>query len=136
MKRNLIFLIIGLILFALGGYQNIQYEEHSLLVDATVTDIKSKDDPDGGYTHVYYGSYTVDGTEYTDQKLTTKYTNTMMPEDLFVGDTVELRVYPEKPGKKVAEGGIFITVGVVMTVYNAIVLHKHRKRAKAQAKAE
>ncbi len=135
MKRNIIFLCIGLILFILGGYQNIQYEEHSLLVDATVTDIETEEDIDSGYEHVYYGSYTVEGKEYTDIKLTTRYTNSMMPEELFVGDTVEIRVYPDDPGKMVAEGGLFITAGVIMTVYNSVKIHKIRKRAKEE-KAE
>lgn len=132
MKRNIIFLCIGIILFALGGYQNIQYEEHSLLVDATVTDIKTEEDLDSGYKHVYYGSYIVDGKEYKDIELITRYTNSMMPENLFVGDTVEIRVYPDNPAKKVAEGGIFLTVGAVLIVYNSVVIHKKRKIAKAQ----
>lgn len=42
--KNIIFLVIGIILFTLGGYQNTIYEEKSLIVKATVTDIKTKEE--------------------------------------------------------------------------------------------
>ena len=129
--KNIIFLVIGIILFTLGGYQNTIYEEKSLIVKATVTDIKTKEDYDSGYSHTYYGSYTVDGKTYKNKKLTTYYTNSSFPEDLFVGDTYKIRVYPDNPEKEVAEGGIFITVGVILIVYNSVVLYKRRKRNKA-----
>ena len=130
--KNIIWLIIGLILFGLGGYQNTQYEEHSLLVTATITDIKTVDDTGDGptsYKHTYYGEYTVDGTLYTNKKLTTTYTNSSWP-DLHTGDTVEIRVKADNPSKKEPEGGFVITVGVLITVYNAYVLIKRKKAKK------
>lgn len=83
MKKNIIFLIVGIILFSLGGYQNIQYEEKSLTVKATITNIKTKDDTDDGptsYKHTYYGKYTVDGKKYSNKQLTTRYTSSHIPE--------------------------------------------------------
>ncbi len=132
MKKNIVWLFVGLILFALGGYQNTQYEDNSLLVSATITDIKTKDDTDDGpisYKHTYYGEYTVDGKHYSNKKLTTKYTSTSLP-DLSRGDTIEIRVNPNNPDKQVAEGGLFIVGGFVLIIYNSIVLIKSKKKNK------
>ena len=135
MKIHIILLIIGIVLFFLGGYQNVQYEEHSLLVNATITEIKTIDDTDDGpitYKHTYYGMYTVDGKEYTDKKLATRYTSSFIP-DQKKGDTVEIRVYPDNPEKQVAEGGLFSVLGTGLIVYAGIVLFKKRKARKMEA---
>ena len=74
MKKSIIFLIVGIILLSIGYYQNTKYEKKSIVVNATITRIKSVDDTDDGpisYRHTYYGSYTVNGKEYTDKKLET-----------------------------------------------------------------
>ena len=118
-------------MFSLGGYQNMQYEEHSIIVDAKITDIKTVDDTDGGpvsYKHTYYGSYTINGKEYTNKKLTTKYTGSFM-SDLHRGDTIEIRVDPSNPNHKVADGGLFIVGGFVLIVYSGIILYKRKKSA-------
>ena len=110
MKKNIVWLVVGIILFSLGGYQNIQYEEKSLLVNATITDIKTVDDTDDGpisYKHTYYGEYTIDGKCYSNKKLTTKYTSSHLPDDK-IGSTIGIHVNPENPNKQVAEGGLFI----------------------------
>lgn len=86
MKKQIIILIVGIVMFALGGYQNIQYEEHSLVIDAVITDIETDYDSDDvtSYSHTYYGEYTVEGKKYTNVKLKTSYTNSSSP-DLFCG---------------------------------------------------
>lgn len=130
MKRNVIWLIIGLVILALGGYQNVRYEEHSLLVTAVITDVKTEDDTDDGptsYKHTYYGDYVVDGETYTDKKLDTSYTGSHIP-DKHAGDTVEIRVYPDNPAVQVAEGALFIMVGLALTIFNGIKVHKFRKQ--------
>ena len=132
MKKNKIWLIIGIIIFILGSYQNTQYEEHSLIVDATITRVKTVDDTDDGpisYEHTYYGDYTVDGKEYTNKKLAKKYNSSHIP-DLHEGDTIEIRVNPDKPSKMVPEGGWFIMVGFGITIYNIIMIVRAKKRIK------
>ena len=134
MKKNTIWLIIGIIIFIMGAYQNTQYEEHSLNVEATITRVKTVDDTDDGpisYKHTYYGDYTVDGKEYTNKKLDTKYNSSHIP-DLHEGDTIEIKVYPDNPSKKVAEGGIFIMLGFGIMIYNIIVIVQAKKRRKKE----
>ena len=129
MKKNTIWLIVGIVLFIMGSYQNTQYEEHSLTVSATITSVKTVDDTDDGpisYKHTYYGDYTVDGKQYTNKKLESKYNSSHIP-DLHKGDTIEIRVYPDNPSKKVPEGGWFITVGFIMVVYNIIKIRKLKR---------
>lgn len=131
MKKHIILLIIGIILFSLGGYQNIQYEEHSLVVNATITNIETVNDTDDGpisYKHTYYGNYTANGKEYKNKKLTTKYTSSSLP-DFYNDGTVEIRVYPDNPEIKVAEGGLFIMGGFALMIYGGVVLYMNRKQA-------
>ena len=130
MKKHIILLIVGIILFSLGIYQNIQYEEKSLLVSATITDIKTEDDTDDGpisYKHIYYGEYTIDGKYYSNKKLATKYTNSHLP-DHKIGNTIEIHVNSKNPNKQVAEGGLFIMGGFVLIIYNSIFLIKLKKK--------
>ena len=134
MNKNAIFLIIGIILFILGGYQNIQYEENSLTVPATVTNVKTRDDTDGGpttYKHTYYGEYEVDGKKYENVKLDTAYTSSYTPK-YSVGDQLKIKVYPDNPDTKVPEGGIFLTVGLIMAVWNLVLLVKSKKAKEAE----
>ena len=129
MKKNIVWLLIGLILLALGGYQNTQYEENSLLVSATITDIKTVEDTDDGpisYKHTYYGEYTVDGKHYSNKKLETKYTSSHLP-DLSRGNTIEIHVNPDNPDKQVAEGGLFIMGGFALIIYNSIAIALRKK---------
>ena len=135
MRNTVIFLIIGIILMSIGFYRFIQYEDHSVVVNAVVTDIKTKDTTDDEYVHTYYGKYTVNGKEYTDVKLEKSYSASSFDYKYHVGDTIEVRVNPENPAKKVSDGGFFSTVGFVIVVYNAVVLNKYRKAIKA-AQAE
>ena len=130
MNKNVIWLLVGILLFTLGLFQNIKYEEGSIKVDAEITRIKTRDDPDGDYIHTYYGSYEVDGVVYEDQKLDTYYGGDYIPPKS-KGDTIRITVDPEKPERKVAEGGIFGTVGLVIVVYNIVKLVK-AKKAKEQ----
>jgi hypothetical protein len=60
MKKYIIALIAGIVLFSLGAYQFIQYEENSLTVTATISDIETVE-TDDGYRYPYYVDYTVDG---------------------------------------------------------------------------
>lgn len=126
MKKSVIILIVGLVVFFLGVYQNYQYEEQSLKVKATITDIETEDDDDGGYKHTYYGKYEVDGKTYKNKKLQTRYDNSYMP-DKSVGDTIKITVDPENPNRKVAEGGIFGVVGLIMTVCGIVMVVKDKK---------
>lgn len=129
MNRNFIFLIVGIVVLSLGFYQNTKYEEGSVIVNAVVTRIETKtDSDDGSVKETYYGDYTVDGKEYKDIKLASKYNNY-----LTYGDTVEIRVYPDNPGKTVPEGGLFAVIGLVIIVYNGYVLYKQRKARKLAA---
>lgn len=136
MKKALIILIVGAILAGLGFYQFVQYEENSIVVDAVVTDIKTKEDSEGDFIHTYYGKYTVNGKEYTNVKLQKGYSESRYDYNLHVGDTVELRVNPQNPAKKVAEGGLFGTVGLVMVVYGAVLRSNAKKAAKASQTVE
>ena len=126
MKKHMIILIVGLVLFFLGAYQNYKYEEQSLKVKATITDIETKDDPDGGYRHTYYGKYKVDGKTYRNKKLQTKYDNAYVPDEA-IGDTIKITVDPENPNRKVAEGGVFGVVGLIMTVCGIVMCVKNKK---------
>ncbi len=131
MKKHIIILVVGLTLFFLGVCQNFKYEEQSLKVKATITDIKTKDDPDGDYIHTYYGKYEVDGKTYKNKKLYTEYGGSYEPNKS-VGDTIKITVDPDNPNKKAAEGGVFGTVGLIMTVCGIVMLVKDKK-AKEQA---
>ena len=135
MKRNLIFLIVGVVLFTVGLCLNLRYEETSIVVQATVTDIDTKETSDGEYRHVYYGEYTVDGKIYENKKLTTQYSDSETPDELLVGDVIALRVSPDNPNRKMWEGGFLGAVGLVLTVWNAVVLYRRCKQAKALAEA-
>lgn len=132
MKKHIIILIIGIVVFGMGIYQNTQYEENSLMVTATITDIKTVDETDEGpisYEHTYYGEYTVDGEEYSNKKLKTSHTSSITP-DFNEGDTIDIRVQIDDPSKKVAEGGLFIVGGFTVTIYSIVVLIKNRKQLK------
>lgn len=131
-KKNIIWLIVGIVVFVMGSYQNIQYEENSLIVSATVTDVKTTDETDDGpisYEHVYYGEYEVDGKMYSDKNLATRHTSDHKPE-YPVGSQIEIKVYPDNPGKKVAEGGIFLMVGFGLIIWNSVMLYKIKKAGK------
>ena len=131
MKRNIVWLIVGIVVFSLGLYQFWQYEENSLEVSAVITDIKSRE-TDDGYRHVYYGEYTVDGEKYTDVKLDSGYTDSMFP-DRVVGDTVDIVVSASSPGGKMTEGGFFGVVGLALMLYNGIKLYGAKKNNKNAA---
>lgn len=136
--KNLIFLIVGIIMFSLGAYQNTQYEENSLIVMATITHVETTDETDDGpisYKHTYYGEYTVDGKLYTDKKLGSSYTSSSFPPNVR-GDLIEIRINPENPDKKVAEGGLFATAGFVLIIYNGIKVLGSRKTKKEETTAE
>lgn len=128
MKKYTILLIIGIVIFVLGGYQNIQYEDHSLVVAATITDIKTVDNSDGptSYSHTYYGDYSVEGINYTHKKLKTSHTGYSYP-DLSRGDIIEIIVDPDNPGKRVTDGGLFVMGGLGLIVYSTVVLIKKHK---------
>ncbi len=128
MNKQKLWLIIGIVLFLIGTFLNAQYEEHSLTVDATITDIKTEYNSDdaGSYQHTYYGEYTIDGKTYT-KRLTTSYTDDSTPK-YHKGSTMEIKVYPENPSIKMPEGGLFCVVGFVLAVYNGYILWKNRKQ--------
>lgn len=130
MRKAMLFLVVGVVIFIIGLCLNIRYEDHSLVVEATVTHIKTKDSTDGDYRHVYYGEYTVDGKTYKDQKLTADYSGTEYDTSMSVGDTYEMRVNPNKPARKMMEGGFFGVVGLLMAVYGGIQVHRYRKAEK------
>ncbi len=135
MKTHIIFLVIGIVLVSLGFVQFWQYENNSITVEATITDIKThevNDDSTDRYRYTYYGDYTVDGKEYKNVKLKTEYSSEMYPDN-HVGDKMELVVNAENPGRKMTEGGIFGTVGLVMVVWNAIAIAKVKKANKETA---
>ncbi|MBR5570744.1 MAG: hypothetical protein IKW10_07635 [Oscillospiraceae bacterium] len=130
MKKNRLWLIIGIIIFVLGLYQNNIYENESVKVKAVITDIKVEDDTDdASFRYIYYGDYTVNGKTYTHKKLKTEYGSYSTP-NRFTGETISLRVYPDHPGRQVSEGGVFGVVGLVLIVWNAVALRKAKKQEK------
>ena len=126
MKKHLIILIVGVVLLVLGLCLNLQYEGKGVLVEAVVTDIDTTKTSDGEYRHVCYGEYEVDGKTYT-KKLTTLYSSTDRLDSLSVGDTYEMRISPDNPGKKMLEGGFFGVVGLVMAVWGGVSLRRDKK---------
>ena len=126
MKKSVVFLFIGIVLTCLGFYQFWQYENNSVTVEATVSDIETKEgdsDSASAFRHIYYGDYTVDGKEYKNKKLATRYSNEYMP-DMHIGDKIEIVVDASNPGRRMTEGGIFGMVGLVMVVWNAVAISK------------
>ena len=124
----MLWLIIGIILFVLGGYQNNFYKNESVQVKAVIKDIKTDEDyEDNSYEHRYYGDYTINGKTYKNKKLKTEYGGSSSP-DKARGETITIRVYPENPGRQVSDGGIFITVGVIMIIWNIVALRKAKKQ--------
>lgn len=130
MRKAMTFLMVGVVIFIIGLCLNIRYEDYSLVVEATVTEIKTRQTSDGDYRHVYYGEYTVDGKTYEDQKLTANYSNTEYDTSMSVGDTYEMRVNPHKPARKVMEGGLFGVVGLLLAVYGGVQVRRYRKAEK------
>ncbi len=132
MKVKIICLIIGIVLTVLGFIQFWNYENSSITVEATVTEIRdrvqSMDDV-CDYRYVYYGEYTVDGEKYEKVKLKTEQTNDPEPKHK-IGDKLEIVVDSKNPGHKMAEGGVFGTVGIVMIVWNMIALCNVKKKEK------
>lgn len=127
MNKNTLWLIIGIIVFVLGAYQNSIYENESAKVKAVITDIKTRDDSeDTSYQHTYYGEYTINGKTYKNQKLKTEYGG--YSPDKSKGDTITIRVYPDHPEWQVPEGGLFGVVGLVLIVWNAVALRKNKKQ--------
>jgi hypothetical protein len=134
-KTNLICLIIGIILASLGFYQFWQYENNSITVEAIITEIDSReinDDTTDRYEFKYYGNYTVNGKEYKNVQLKKEYSSEMMP-DYHTGDKLEIVVNADNPGRKMSEGGFFGTVGLVMIVWNGVILSKAKKTNQAAA---
>ena len=126
MKLHRICLWVGIAVFVLGLVLNVRYEEKSVAVKATITDIDTAKTSDGEYRHVCYGEYEVDGKTYT-KKLTTLYSSTDRLDSLSVGDTYEMRISPDNPGKKMLEGGFFGVVGLVMAVWGGVSLRRDKK---------
>lgn len=125
--KKLILLLLGIVILVVGCHKNIQYEDHSIVVNATVTEIDTDQDLDTyRYTHHYYGDYTVDGTEYTHKLLDTKYTDSSRSGS-YVGDTIEIRVNPDKPNRRSTDGGLFIVGGVVLIVFGIVAIKEQRK---------
>jgi hypothetical protein len=48
--------------------------------------------------------------------------------DPHVGDTVEMKVSPDHPGRKMTEGGIFGVAGLLLALYGGISLCRNKKR--------
>lgn len=133
MKKFIIWLVVGIILFGLGGYQNIKYENLFVDVDATVTNINTVDDSDDGptgYKHIYYGEYTLDGKKYTDVELTTKYTSSISP-DHPEGSTISIRVNPDDPSGDASDGGLLIVAGFIVIGWSIVILVKAKKNKDA-----
>ncbi|WP_195450999.1 DUF3592 domain-containing protein [Anaeromassilibacillus sp. 1001302B_160321_C8] len=100
--------------------KNSGYEIEARIVDVVV---KEEHDSDMIYyydTYTVYANYTIDGKDYSHVKVG-KYT-----EPKYVGDTITVVVNPEEPGAKMAEGGIFATVGFVMIV--GVIVSKAKKK--------
>lgn len=132
--KKIFWLLVSIVILILGFYQNNRYEYHSITVNATVTKVDTYRDDDEGpikYHHTYYGKYTVNGKTYKNKKLASNYTDADRPSHP-KGSTIEIRVNSKNPDKKVPEGGIFIVVGVLMTIYNFITLSGNRTETTAE----
>ncbi len=125
-KKSTIILVIGIIIFSLGAYQNIRYEDakdSGYSVEATVTRVKVHEHDDGD-TYTLWGEYEKDGKTYSNVKLG------LFTEYRKVGEIVKLVVNPDAPTKKMAEGGLFGVIGLVITVAALIRKHKEKKAEK------
>ena len=121
-------LIIGVIIFVLGGYQNNLYEQakaNGYEVEAEIVEVIVEREVDEilDYTYAVYADYTVDGKKYTHIRIG-EYTS---PK--YVGKKITVVVNPENPDKMMAEGGIFLTFGFVAAIGAAIskIIVKNKK---------
>ena len=133
MKVKIICLVIGIVLTVLGFIQFWNYENRSITVEATITEIRDRVqtmDDVYDYRYVYYGEYTVDGEKHEMVRLKSEHSNDPAPKHK-VGDKLEIVVDKKDPGHKMAEGGVFGTVGIVMIAWNMIALCNDKKKKKA-----
>ena len=134
-------LLLGIVVFLLGSIQPMRYENaiaNGYEVDAKIVDIENVEDYDVVEEcdvteyHIYV-DYTVDGEEYTHVKAE----ETENRDKYRVGDTMKLVVNPDKPGKKMFDGGILATIGMLITGYGIFcIVSDRRKKKKAMTKAE
>ena len=138
MKKNpsasALILLIGIVIFWLGSIQPMRYEfakTDGYEVDAKIVAIEAVEDYDVVEEcdvteyHIYV-DYTVDGEEYTHVKAE----ETENRDKYRVGDTMKLVVNPDKPGKKMFEGGILATVGVLTSGFGTICVIDDKKKKK------
>ena len=134
-------LLLGIVVFLLGSIQPMRYENaiaNGYEVDAKIVDIEIVEDYDVVEEcdvteyHIYV-DYTVDGEEYTHIKAEEK----TKLNGLWVGDTMKLVVNPNKPEKKMFDGGILATAGLLIIGYGIYcVIQDKRKKKKAALEAE
>ena len=118
--KKLLLLLLGIVLLFIGCSKNTEYEDRSVIVNATITEIDSDQDLDTyRYKHRFYGDYTIDGKEYTHKLLDTKYTDSSYSGS-YVGATMEIRVKRDKPNRRSTDGGLFIVGGIVLIVCGII----------------
>lgn len=134
-------LLLGIVVFLLGSIQPMRYENaiaNGYEVDAKIVDIENVEDYDVVEEcdvteyHIYV-DYTVDGEEYTHVKAE----ETENRDKYRVGDTMKLVVNPDKPGKKMFDGGILATAGMLIIGYGIYcVIADKRKKKKAALEPE
>ena len=126
-------IVVGVIIFLIGCIQPAKYEqakETGYEVDATIVEVKIKEEPDmeGGpdsTSYTVYADYEVDGKKYEHIKVG-KYYDT---NEYYVGKVIKVVVNPNSPGSPMYEGGILCIVGFFVIVGGIIVKIKQKKKA-------
>ncbi|MBE6928585.1 MAG: hypothetical protein E7467_08935 [Ruminococcaceae bacterium] len=134
MKSSTLLLLVGILLFTIDFFINMDYEDaraKGYEIEATITRIDVRESNDAGMDDIYvaYGEYEVDGRTYTNKRLG------HCGEDDYVGGKMTVVVDPDDPGDTEFEGGVLAVVGFIMMIVALIWKYKDRKAAKQAAQA-
>ena len=133
LSNSTILLLVGIVIFLVGCIQPSKYEdakENGYKVDATIVEIKSREDPgiDGApdtMEYTIYGDYEIDGKKYEHVKIATHYDSC----DCKVGDTIEFVANPDSPDEPMFEGGVLCVIGFLIACAGLISKMKRKKKA-------
>ena len=109
----------GIILIGIGFWQEEWCEKNGLTVTATITDIKEyRGDVVDSY--MYYGNYVMYDKLYEGKYLTDSHGS---EPNRTVGDTVQIKVNPSAPSKRMGDGLMFFILAMPMLGYGGIWLY-------------
>ena len=126
--------ILCLIFIATGTYENKQYAENTILCNAVIVDIKTENlyDSNDDYLHKYYGTYTANGTTYTNIEVSSDRTNASNPTRA-IGQTMQIKVLQNDPTKLAEDGTTSFVMAAasfgctVLVVIIGVYIYKHIK---------